>query len=273
MSKNYAICGGKIGKCAIEKTKTSRRGRKMSITKRQEQIMELLGEEGYATVERLAELTYTSPSSIRRDLASLQNLSMLKRTHGGASLLNSAGQPIPLYSRMTRNISEKRKIAKSAAALLSDGMTVMLDGSSTAGFLVPYIAKHKDMIVFTNNMLTAINSINYGITTHCIGGEAVNHSAVNSGPQAYIAADAVTPDILFFSSQSLDREGNISDPIAEENYIRTIMLKRAKRKIFLCDSEKFGTSSLYRLANVEEIDACVFDKPYPELEVGAKIIY
>ena len=244
----------------------------MSITKRQEQIMELLQNEGHMTVERLSELTFTSPSSIRRDLTHLENLSMLKRTHGGASALNSFNQPIPLNSRMAKSISEKRKIAKSAAALLSDGMTVMLDGSSTAGYLVPYIARHKDMIVFTNNMLTAINAINYGITTHCIGGEAVNHSAVNSGPEAYLAADAVTPDILFFSSQSLDREGNISDPIAEENYIRTIMLKRAKKKVFLCDSAKFGTSSLYRLTNVSSIDACVFDRPYPELSGECKII-
>ena len=245
----------------------------MSITKRQEQIMELLHNEGHITVERLAELTYTSPSSIRRDLMHLQNLSMLKRTHGGASLLSSLNQPIPLNSRMAKNISEKRRIAKNAASLLSDGMTVMLDGSSTAGFLVPYIAKHNDMIVFTNNMLTAINAINYGINTHCIGGESVNHSAVNSGPQAYNAADSVTPDILFFSAQSLDKEGNISDPIAEENYIRSIMLRRAKRKIFLCDSEKFGTSSLYTLTNIENIDACVFDRPYSELITRCKIIY
>ena len=129
------------------------------------------------------------------------------------------------------------------------------------------------MIVFTNNMLTAINAINYGITTHCISGESVNHSAVNSGPEAYNAADSVTPDILFFSSQSLDREGNISDPIAEENYIRTIMIKRAKKKVFLCDSEKFGTCSLYRLTNIRSIDVCVFDRPYAELETDCKIIY
>ena len=245
----------------------------MSITKRQEQIMELLNNEGFMTVDKLAELTYTSPSSIRRDLVQLQNLSMLKRTHGGASLLNGVNQPVPLKSRMAKNISEKRKIAKSAAVFLQDGMSVMLDGSSTAGFLVPYIAKHKDMIIFTNNMLTAINAISYGISTHCIGGESVNHSAVNCGPQAYNAANAVTPDILFFSARSLDKYGNISDPIAEENYIRSIMLMRAKKKVLLCDSEKFGTSSLYRLTTIDDIDACVFDRPYSELVTKCKIIY
>ena len=117
-------------------------------------------------------------------------------------------------------------------------------------------------------MLTATNAVNYGIPTHCIGGFSVNQSAVLSGTEAYRAAEKINPDILFFSSKSLDKSGMISDPIPEENYIRSIMLVNAKKKIFLCDSGKIDTSSLYTLTSIENIDACVFDKPFPEL--GAK---
>lgn len=244
----------------------------MSISKRQEQILELLEESGSLSVERLAELTFTSPSSIRRDLAHLQNLSLLKRTHGGASVAHESNRAVPLHSRMTQNITQKRQIAKKAASLLHDGQSVMLDGSSTAGFLVPYIAKHKDMILFTNNMLTAINAINYGIPTHCIGGASVNCSAVLSGSEAYRTVSQINPDILFFSSQSLDRDGSIWDPIPEENYIRSLMLENAQYSVFLCDSEKFGRRSLYRLTEVDQIDACVFDREYAELKTSCKII-
>jgi len=174
---------------------------------------------------------------------------------------------------MEKNIAEKRKIAKSASVLLHDGQTVMLDGSSTAGFMVPHIAKFKDMILFTNNMQTAINAVNYGIKTHCIGGASVDQSVVLSGEQAYSAVVKLNPDILFFSSQSLDAEGYIYDPIPEENHIRELMLKNTKCSVFLCDSEKFGQRSLYRLASVNDIDVCVFDKPIPELSAKCKIIY
>ena len=173
---------------------------------------------------------------------------------------------------MSQNISEKRKIAKRAATLLHDGQSVMLDGSSTAGFLIPYIAKHKDMIVFTNNMLTATNAINYGIATHCTGGFSVDRSAVLSGAQAYRAVTEIHPDILFFSSKSLSKAGIISDPIPEENYIRTIMLKNAKFSVFLCDSEKFDTESLYQLISIDDIDVCVFDKPFPALRAKCQIL-
>ena len=244
----------------------------MSITKRQEQILTLLDEQGFLSVERLAEITYTSPSSIRRDLAHLQNLYLIRRTHGGASVFKELNHAVPLTSRMEKNIAEKRKIAKNASALLHDGQAVMLDGSTTAGFLVPYIAKHKDMILFTNNMQTAINAVNFGIRPHCIGGESVNGSVVTGGEVAYSTVVKIFPDILFFSSQCLDRDGYIYDPISEENHIRELMLKNAACRVFLCDAEKFGQRSLYRLASVEDIDVCVFDRPIPELHTKTRIL-
>ena len=202
----------------------------------------------------------------------MQNLSLIKRTHGGASIFNTMNQAVPLNSRMSKNITEKRQIAKKAATLLHDGQSVMLDGSSTAGFMVPYIAKHKDMLVFTNNMLTAINAVNYGIATHCIGGFSVDCSAVLSGAQAYRTIAELHPDILFFSSKSLSRAGVISDPVSEESYIRSLMLENAKFSVFLCDSEKFDSESLYALTTVDKIDACVFDKPFPELKTRCQIL-
>jgi DeoR/GlpR family transcriptional regulator of sugar metabolism len=122
-------------------------------------------------------------------------------------------------------------------------------------------------------MQTAINAVNYGIKTHCIGGASVNQSVVLSGEQAYNSVVNIFPDILFFSSRSLDTDGYIYDPIPEENHIRELMLKNAKRKVFLCDSEKFGQKSLYRLASINDIDVCVFDKPIPKLSAKCKIIY
>ena len=80
----------------------------MSISSRQKQLLDLLEERGFLTVEAMAELTFTSQSSIRRDLATLHNLSLIKRTHGGASLLREINQAVPLNNRMAQNIAEKR---------------------------------------------------------------------------------------------------------------------------------------------------------------------
>ncbi len=244
----------------------------MSITKRQEQILQLLNENNYMSVEKLSELTYTSPSSIRRDLTKLQNMFLIKRTHGGASIQSGNNRAAPFSNRMSQNIIPKKKIAKKAAELIRDGQVIMLDGSSTAGFLIPYISKHKDIDLFTNNMITAINAINYGIPTHCIGGHSVNNSAVLSGPQSFKIISQIQSDILFFSSHSLDKEGVISDPTEEENYLRSLMLSNTKQSVFLCDSEKFNRKSIYTLTSLDNVDTAVFDTAWNCLKTKCKII-
>ena len=250
----------------------SKRGGEMSITQRQKQILDLLQTHGFLTVNKLSELTFTSPSSIRRDLTGLQNLCLVRRTHGGVTVLAENNQPIPLNNRMTQNVKGKRIIAQKAAAFLQDGQTVMLDGSTTASFLIPYIARKKDIRLFTNNMMTAMNAINQGICTHCIGGDSVNNSAVLSGEAAYEATAEICPDVLFFSSRSIDRNGRISDPTKEENYLRGIMLRNARLKVFLCDSEKFNRQSLYVLTTLDKVDVAIFDAPYPELKTKCEVL-
>ena len=244
----------------------------MSISKRQERILELLRENSFLTVARISELIYTSPSSVRRDLSHLEDLYLVKRTHGGAGAIDERGKVAPFDSRMSRNVAEKRKIAKKASALLSDGQTVMLDGSTTAGFLVPYIAKHKDVTLYTNNLQTAINAINYGIRTHCIGGASVDNSAVLAGPAACMAVESLSPDILFFSAHSLDREGVISDPADEENYLRMLMIRAAKSTVFLCDGGKFGRRAMRKLTSLNDIDYAVFDTEWNGAPLKCKVL-
>ena len=239
----------------------------MNISKRQEQILELLRENGFITVENLSKLLYTSPASIRRDLTRLEDMCFLKRTHGGASVLNDINHAIPLNSRMTKNIINKKKIASIASSLIKDGQIIMLDGSTTASFLVPHIAKHKNVVLFTNNMITAINAINYGIKTHCIGGTSVNNSAVLSGPNSYDEVSKVHSNICFFSSNALDENGVISDPTEEENYLRCLMLQNTDKSVFLCDSEKFDRRSIYTLTTIDKVDFVVFDATWDKLKI------
>ncbi len=244
----------------------------MSITQRQEEILKIVGDRTYISVNELARITYTSPSSIRRDLAAMQNIGLIKRSHGGVSLPGSVSGVAGFYDRTNRNIKEKRAVAKKAAELLREGQSILLDGSSTASFMLPYIAKLSSATLFTNNLETALQAIKLGIDTHCLGGRSVDGSAALVGTETYAAMSNIRVDVLFFSSQFIDRAGLISDSSEEENYLRRLMLKHANTTVFLCDSEKFGKSSTYKLAMLDEIDYAVFDKPYEELTVSTEIL-
>lgn len=244
----------------------------MSITNRQEQILNILNERTFITVNELSQLTFTSPSSIRRDLTYMQNNGLVKRSHGGVSLPEPVSGVASFYDRTHKSIREKRIIAQKASVFLRDGQNIMLDSSSSTTFMLPYIAKKKDVCIFTNNLSTAVNAIELGITTHCLGGSATNGSVVLSGPETYRAISEIKTDIFFFSSQSIDSFGNISDSTQEENYIRILMLNSSKKSVFLCDSKKFNSSSLYKLCNVDDIDVAVFDADFNELNTNCKIL-
>ena len=244
----------------------------MSTSKRQEQILEIIRNRNYISVNELARLTYTSPSSIRRDLDAMQNKGLVARSHGGVSLPDSVRGVASLHDRMTKSLAEKRIIAKKASSLLKNGQTVLLDSSSTAGFLVPYLAVLESVTVFTNNLVTAMSLIEAGVKTHCIGGSSICGSAAMSGAEAFRTVSAIKPDILFFSSQSLDSDGVISDSTEEENYMRSLMIESTKKSVFLCDSNKFGTRSVYTLTTVDKIDVTVFDKKFESLKASSPII-
>lgn len=244
----------------------------MSITSRQQQILDLLNERSYITVRELSELTFTSASSIRRDLAFLQDNGLLQRTHGGASALEPLRNVASFHDRMKRNVKEKRIIAQKASRFLKDGQTILLDSSSTVQFLLPYIAKHQGITVFTNNLSTAIRSIELGINTHCLGGHSFDGGLVLSGTETYRTLSEITVDILFFSSQSISEEGVISDSTEEENFARKLMLKSSKYKVFLCDNSKFHSSSTYKLCSTGEVDCLVSDREETDLSFQCTLI-
>ena len=234
----------------------------MSITNRQQQILNKLEERSFITVKELSEMTFISESSIRRDLSFLQANGLVKRTHGGVSAIEPIKNVASFYDRSRKNVKEKRAIAQSAARFLKNGQTILLDSSTTATFLLPYIAKLKEVTLFTNNLSTAMSSIELGIHTHCLGGHSIGGGVALSGTETFRALSEISADIVFFSSQSISKDGIISDSTEEENYVRKLMLRCAKTKVFLCDSSKFDKSSTYKLCTLKDVDEAVFDRPF-----------
>ena len=244
----------------------------MGISERQNEILKIIGENTYVSVNELSERTFTSPSSIRRDLTRLENLGLVNRSYGGASLPEISGRVAGFYNRTTKSIKEKRLIAQKAASLLKSGQSILLDSSSTASFMLPYIAKLDSAVIFTNNLETAVGAIKQGICTHCIGGASINGSVSLGGSQTYRALSNISVDIMFFSSQSLSIDGMITDSTEEESYVRSVMLKRAEKTVFLCDSTKFNAKSLYTLTSLDCIDYAVFDKSFDGLVSEATLL-
>ena len=110
---------------------------------REEQILQLLTKEKRLRVEDLGRLLYASPSSIRRDLTSLENKGLVKRYYGGVELVQSNSAVTSFAARSHHNVGAKKIMAKKAAELVNDGDIVFLDQSSSSLYVAGELMKKK----------------------------------------------------------------------------------------------------------------------------------
>ena len=227
----------------------------MYHNEREREIIKILAREKYVTVKQLSGWLYSSESSIRRDLASLEKQGVVKRSYGGAELTKNSSQIIPFITRAHSNVSAKKIMARKAAQLIHEGDIVFLDQSSSAYFIANEIIKLPKVTVVTNN-IEIIALLSQSETNVISSGGNLSRSNRNClmGSDAQKIFRDMHADILFFSAKSLSRDGIIYDCEREEVCLRNVMLANAEKKVFLCASEKYDHFSGYRQCSIADID-------------------
>src|SRR4051812_21525787 len=108
------------------------RTRPVLVEERHQQILDLVSRQGFVALADLARAIRVSESTIRRDLDHLNDRGLVRRTRGGAIHTPGDDGSLPaLEERSARQIDEKRQIARAAAARISDGDAILLDGGTT----------------------------------------------------------------------------------------------------------------------------------------------
>ena len=228
---------------------------------REDEIMALLTECDYATVEYLSKKMNISPSSIRRDLKNLEERGLVSRSYGGVKLANSSGKRIPFSLRSQENSDKKKLLAKAALRHINEGDVVFLDGSSTVLHLADLIPSISGVTVITNGIDVMSCLSNYDVRAYCTGGaKSKDNNAVLVGEYTQRFLEDIRADVAIFSVQSISDDGRFFDCYAEEVAVRKVMLKNARKKILLCDSSKLNKASTFYQACVDDVDLIVCDK-------------
>ncbi len=233
---------------------------------REDEIMTLLNETEYATVDYLSQKMNISSSSIRRDLKHLEERGLVTRSYGGVKLADAQGKRIPFSLRSHENSPQKKQIAKAAAALINVGDTVFLDGSSSAYFVAELLPTVGGVTVVTNStdIMTCLSR--YDIKVYSTGGNlSPENRGVLVGGYAQDFLRRLKADVAIFSVQSVNADGDFFDCYAEEVSIRNIMMQNAHRRILLCDSSKWNKTSTFLQGNIKDIEYIVSDKNLNDL--------
>lgn len=226
---------------------------------REQEIINILKvKNGYVSVKELCDTLYASESSIRRDLTSLEKQGLLKRSYGGATLETSHSSIVTFNHRAKLNIEAKRRMAQKAATLIKDGDVIFLDQSSTCFFLANELINRKGLTVATNNTEILVLLANTKIDVISSGGYLNNHNRVClMGGDAERTFENMYADIAFFATKGLTKDGIITDFSREEILVRDAMIKNAHKKVFLCDSTKYGVRASYKQCELKDIDYIV----------------
>lgn len=233
----------------------------MYRNEREQEILKLLSSEGYITVKQLSRLLYTSESSVRRDLAILEKQGLVARSYGGVELCKNSSMVIPFSTRAHHNIHAKKIMAQKANHLIHEGDIVFLDQSSSAFFVAHEVLKKSNITVVTNN-IEIISFLSQSEIDIISSGGRLSKSNRNClmGDDAHQIFEQIHADIAFFSTKALSSEGILFDCVREEVCIRNTMLAHARKKVFLCDSEKLNQLSGYKQCCLKDIDYLITEQ-------------
>lgn len=235
------------------------------LTERQEKILTALKEDPTLSVRALARMLYVSEPTVRRDFTALSEKGFLTKHYGGASVTPAAADTeIPFLLRAEEKSDAKTEIARRAAALVEDGMVIMLDGSTSAFRLVPFLKDKKDIICITSGARTSVALAEAGIKNFSTGGQMVVNSFSFVGAEAEHFVSTVSADILFFSCRGLTDMGEMTDRATGEAALRRKMFERCRRLVLLCDSTKLGQTCFYSMGDVADIDDVITEGALPE---------
>lgn len=231
----------------------------MDITNRQKEILDFLSIKHFASISEIAGNIFTSESTVRRDVKKLENMGCIKSVYGGVVLTEYHKEPIPIYLRDAENSASKERIAFEASKLISDNSTVIFDSSSTVRRICKHIKNRNGLTVITNNLRVCQELKDSNIKVICTGGTLIPKRECFVGHFAEEFIKSIKADILFFSSQGLSENGDITDSSEEEISLRKKMFNSSKKQYFLCDPTKINKDFPFTLCNSQDITDIIID--------------
>ncbi len=225
----------------------------MALCERQKEILELVEKKQRVTVGEIAEKTYVSPMTVRRDLDKMQREGYLKRYHGGA-VANGDYMEFPIGIRTHINEKQKKEIAHAAEKHINDNQTILLTGSSTCSYLIPHLKKHEGLLVVTNSVQFMIMLSRLGIRCILTGGEHYEKQKILLGRHTENFLRTMNFDIMVFSCDGISDDGLVT--VEDENSAELVKIgfANSKKRVLLADRSKVELKYTYNVCHRDDID-------------------
>jgi DeoR family transcriptional regulator of aga operon len=222
-------------------------------------VLEKLSEGGTVGVAELGRELGVSAATIRRDLEFLEGQRLLMRTHGGA-VAQGVLYELPLRYKGARHQEEKRRIARAAAALVSDGAAIGLTGGTTTTEVARALVDRQRLTVVTNALNIASElAVRPNLKLVVTGGVARSESYELVGPLAEQSLAGLNLDIVFLGVDGVAPGFGLTTHHEVEAHTNLALIDRAHRVVVVADSSKIGRAAFARICSIDRVHALITD--------------
>lgn len=232
----------------------------MTAADRQHRLLALARQDGRLEVSGAAVRFQVAPETIRRDLSELERRGLVRRTHGGAYPVESAGFETSLARREVLHVAEKRRIAAAAVGLLGEAETVFIDEGYTPQLLSGLLPAGRRLTVVTASLATAAAvAESDDITVLLLGGRVRGRTLATVGGWATDMLATFVIDLAFIGANGISREFGLTTPDPAVAAVKAQAVRSARRRVLVGTHTKFGASSFCRFAEVADFETVVTD--------------
>lgn len=229
----------------------------MLKNERIEQVLALLKSRKFCTVEELVRELHYSPATIRRDLTHLAQKGLIEKSYGGAAYAGTWAYTV----REHQHTATKTRLCLAAGAMIHDGDTVFVDGTTTTYFLRDALIKKQNLTVVTTSLKLALDLGETNVKCYLPGGRLCD-TAILGGPLAAEALQRFSFNISFISPKSVTREGAFGMSEAFWDSTATV-LKNTQQAVCLYHKEKFDVKRTCRFGYLDMFNTVISDAEFP----------
>jgi DeoR/GlpR family transcriptional regulator of sugar metabolism len=230
---------------------------------RQKRIHDYLVRAEFASLDELSEEVDVSVSTVRRDLASLESAGVVRRTHGGARLLNPRSDEFAFTIRDTHQLREKEAIGKACAERLGSNQSVIIDAGTTAYHVARNLGDKAPQIVTNSLPVAQLFANSAHVELILCGGVIYPRLGVLVGPMVVESFSRINADVAILSAGGLTMAGLTNSHSLLVDAQRA-MIRAAARVMVCLDHTKFDRRSVAKLCDLDVIHTIVTDSAAPD---------
>jgi DeoR family transcriptional regulator, glycerol-3-phosphate regulon repressor len=235
----------------------------LKVRERHAKIISALRQHGSLSISELATLLHVSDETIRRDAVPLEENGEVLKTHGALALPHNMAEAT-FERRMREFAPAKIAIGRSAAQLVRDGESLIIDTGTTTTFFARELRQRRNLTVITNSTEIARTLADVpGNKVYLAGGEMEADSGAAYGQTATEFASRFHVRHAFISIGGFDPEiGPMNATMLEAQFAVTV-LRCATHRVILADSSKFMAKAFIKVCDYNDVEAIVTEAPPP----------